>query len=168
MRDRPPHCGLRPLPFMNSVWLFQHPKKFICARVVRQGLQFIILLWEERVAVGRCLYKGSTFSSVSLRPWVSVWLGFEPAASHLVARHLSDELTGRWSYPTIGDKISLHTLPSPNPSMQCCATVWATCMDKMNGGKGGGVWIVLQSYLIWGQCLNNFVTDCNFNSEPNG
>ena len=21
--DRPPHCGLRPLPFMNSVWLFQ-------------------------------------------------------------------------------------------------------------------------------------------------
>ena len=154
MRDRPPHCGLCPLPFMNSVWLFQHPKKFICARVVRQGLQSIVLVREESVAVSRCHYKGSTFSSVGLRPWVSVRLRFEPAASRLVDRHLSDELTGRWSYPTIGDKISLDTLPSPNSFMQCCATVRATCMDKMkhpqkavclNGGEGGGVWIFLSS-----------------------
>ena len=69
----------------------------------------------------------------------------------------------------IGDKISWDTLPqttflticqikkgklsfpSPTPSMQCCATVWATCRKQstprlwMEGGGGGRGGIVLFS-----------------------
>ena len=45
-------------------------------RVVRQGLRFIVLIREDLkvLTICRCNYKGSTFSSVILRPWVLVQL----------------------------------------------------------------------------------------------
>ena len=42
----------------------------------------------ESLTVCRCLYKGSTFSSVILRPWVLVRPGLEPAASDSTNRCL--------------------------------------------------------------------------------
>ena len=43
-------------------------------RVVRRGLRFIVLIREDLkvLTICRCIYKGSTFSSVILRPWVLV------------------------------------------------------------------------------------------------
>ena len=38
------------------------------------------------LTVCRCRYKGSTFFSVIQRPWVLVWLGFEPVASRSADR----------------------------------------------------------------------------------
>ena len=82
---------------------------------------------------------------------------------------------------TISDKIGCDTLPErgfltfyqikrvkvklfpPIPSMQCSATVRATCRKQktpqlwMEGrGRVEGGW----SYPVWVQCLNNFVLDC--------
>ena len=37
MRNRPPH----------STWVLHRPKEFICARVVRWGLRFIVLIRED-------------------------------------------------------------------------------------------------------------------------
>ena len=47
MRNRPPHRGLRPQLFTNSTWVVYRPKEFICARVVRRGLRFIVLIRED-------------------------------------------------------------------------------------------------------------------------
>ena len=33
--------------FMDRAWVLQHPTEFVDARVVRQGLQFIILMQED-------------------------------------------------------------------------------------------------------------------------
>ena len=44
----------------------------------------------ECLTICRCRNKGSTFSSVILRPWVMVWPGFEPVTSHSSDRHLSN------------------------------------------------------------------------------
>ena len=86
---------------------------------------------------------------------------------------------------TIQDKISRHSLPwrasltfcqlkkgkhfsFPSPFKQCCATVWATCTKQqtpqlwMEGRRRAVNCFVLWSYPVWGQCFNNFVTDCRF------
>ena len=42
MRDRPPHRGLRPLLFTNSVWVVERPTEFIYARIVRRGLRSLL------------------------------------------------------------------------------------------------------------------------------
>ena len=47
MRNRPPHRGLRPLLFTNITWVLYRPKEFDCARVVRGGLRFIVLIRED-------------------------------------------------------------------------------------------------------------------------
>ena len=41
----------------------------------------------ESLTICRCHYKGSTFFSVTLRPWVLVQPGFEPATSRSADRH---------------------------------------------------------------------------------
>ena len=86
---------------------------------------------------------------------------------------------------TIRDKISRESFPwrasltfcqlkkgkrfsFPSPSKQCCATVWATCTKQqtpqlwMEGRRRAVNCFVLWSYPVWGQCFNNFVTDCRF------
>ena len=86
---------------------------------------------------------------------------------------------------TIRDKISRDSFPwrasltfcqlkkgkrfsFPSPFKQCCATVWATCTKQQTpqlwmGGRRRAVnCFVLWSYPVWGQCFNNFVTDCRF------
>ena len=86
---------------------------------------------------------------------------------------------------TIRDKISRDSLPwrasltfcqlkkgkrfsFPSPFKQCCATVWATCTKQqtpqlwMEGRRRAVNCFVLWSYPVWGQCFNNFVTDCRF------
>ena len=85
---------------------------------------------------------------------------------------------------TIRDKISRDSFPwrasltcqlkkgkcfsFPSPSKQCCATVWATCTKQqtpqlwMEGRRRAVNCFVLWSYPVWGQCFNNFVTDCRF------
>ena len=72
-RDRPPHRGLHPLLVKNGYlfkacetgpWVYRtYPRRL------------------ESLMVCRCLYKGSTFSSVIQTPWVLVHLGFEQAGS---------------------------------------------------------------------------------------
>ena len=47
MRNSPPHRRLRPQLFTNSTWVRYHPKEFICARVVRRGLRFIVVIRED-------------------------------------------------------------------------------------------------------------------------
>ena len=56
-------CG-----FFNVPWNCEH------SRVVRRGLRFIVLIQEDLkvLTICRCNYKGSTFSSVILKPWVLV------------------------------------------------------------------------------------------------
>ena len=56
----------------------------------------------------------------------------------------------------------------PTSSTQSCSAVRATCCRRrtpklwMEGRKEGcGLFCVLRSYLILGQCLNNFVVDCS-------
>ena len=55
-----------------------------------------------------------------------------------------------------------------SPFKQCCATVWATCTKQqtpqlwMEGRRRTVNCFVLWSYPVWGQCFNNFVTDCRF------
>ena len=44
----------------------------------------------ESLTICRCHSKGSTLSSVILRPWVLVWPGFEPTTSHSADRRLSN------------------------------------------------------------------------------
>ena len=86
---------------------------------------------------------------------------------------------------TIRDKISRDSFPwrasltfcqlkkgkrfsFPSPFKQCCATVWATCTKQqtpqlwMEGRRRAVNCFVLWSYPVWGQCFNNFVTDCRF------
>ena len=56
----------------------------------------------------------------------------------------------------------------PSPFKQCRATVWATCTKQqtpqlwMEGRRRAVNCFVLWSYPVWGQCFNNFVTDCRF------
>ena len=86
---------------------------------------------------------------------------------------------------TIRDKISRDSFPwrasltfcqlkkgkrfsFPSPFKQCCATVWATRTKQqtpqlwMEGRRRAVNCFVLWSYPVWGQCFNNFVTDCRF------
>ena len=86
---------------------------------------------------------------------------------------------------TIRDKISRDSFPwrasltfcqlkkgkrfsFPSPFKQCCATVWATCTKQqtpqlwIEGRRRAVNCFVLWSYPVWGQCFNNFVTDCRF------
>ena len=72
-RDRPPHWGLHPLLIKNG-YLFKAYETG--PRVYRTYPRRL-----ESLMVCRCLYKGSTFSSVIQTPWVLVHLGFEPAGS---------------------------------------------------------------------------------------
>ena len=75
------HWELHALLFMNSVWVLLRPTGLWTfmgcehSRVVRWGLRFIVLTREdlEVLTICRCNYKGSTCSSVILRPWVLVW-----------------------------------------------------------------------------------------------
>ena len=69
------HWELHALPFMNSVWFFYVPQGCEHSRVVRWGLRFIVLTREDLkvLTICKCNYKGSTCSSVILRPWVLVW-----------------------------------------------------------------------------------------------
>ena len=72
-RDRPPHRGLHSLLVKNG-YLFK-----ACETGPR-----VYHTYPRRLAslmVCRCLYKGSTFSSVIQTPWVLVHIGFEPAGS---------------------------------------------------------------------------------------
>ena len=46
--------------------------------------------WLECLTICRCHNKGCTFSSVILRPWVLVQMGFEPATSHSAYCRLSN------------------------------------------------------------------------------
>ena len=86
---------------------------------------------------------------------------------------------------TIRDKISRDSFPwrasltfcqlkkgkrfsFPSHFKQCCATVWATRTKQqtpqlwMEGRRRAVNCFVLWSYPVWGQCFNNFVTDCRF------
>ena len=86
---------------------------------------------------------------------------------------------------TIRDKISRDSFPwrasltfcqlkkgkrfsFPSPFKQCCAIVWATCIKQqtpqlwIEGRRRAVNCFVLWSYPVWGQCFNNFVTDCRF------
>ena len=81
----PHHRSLRPLLFSKSdVGSFTSHKnkagKVLCT-VFRPYPRRL-----ESLTICRCHYKGSTFSSVILRPWVLVQLGFEPANSRSADR----------------------------------------------------------------------------------
>ena len=67
------HRGLLPLFFSNSgVGSFTSIKN-------RQFFVLIRVNWKVSVTICGCHYKGSTFFSVILRPWVLVRPGLEPA-----------------------------------------------------------------------------------------
>ena len=62
-----------------------------------------------------------------------------------------------------------YSFSSPIPSMQCCATVWATCTYRQEHnkhpnfewtGQGRGV----DSFVLWSYpiCLNNCVANCSW------
>ena len=96
MRDRPPYRELRPLLFSKSVWVLLYVPQNYLSRAGRQDLRFIVLIREdwEVSAICRCYYKGSTFSSMILRPWVLVWPGFgtfDQGALHDWANRSVDE-----------------------------------------------------------------------------
>ena len=88
----PQHRGLRPLLFSNSgVGSFtSHKNKSV--KVLWDGTYGFSSLSEKtrKSNLCRCHYKGSIFFSVILRPWVLVWLGFEPVTSRSADRRSSD------------------------------------------------------------------------------
>ena len=63
-----------PYSFRIVCGFFNIPQNCEHSRVVRRGLWFIVLIREDLkfLTICRCNYKGSTFSSVILRPWVLV------------------------------------------------------------------------------------------------
>ena len=97
-----------------------------------------------------CLY--SDPQSQSATKWV------ETLRPKLGFFHFTDFKRGKYSFS------------SPIPSMQCCATVWATYRTQQTlqlwmdgterGGGGDGLdSFVPWSYPIWEQWLNNFAAD---------
>ena len=83
---RPDHKTGSSMPY--SLWIvcgfFYVPLGCEHWRVVRRGLRFIVLIREDLkvLTICGCNYKGSTFSSVILRPWVLVrpeWNSRPPA-----------------------------------------------------------------------------------------
>ena len=63
-----------PYSFRIMCGFFNVPQNCEHSRVVRRGLRFIVVIREDLkvLTICRCDYKGSTFSSVILRPWVLV------------------------------------------------------------------------------------------------
>ena len=63
-----------PYSFRIMCGFFNVPQDCEHSRVVRRGLRFIVVIREDLkvLTICRCNYKGSTFSSVILRPWVLV------------------------------------------------------------------------------------------------
>ena len=63
-----------PYSFRIMCGFFNVPQNCEQSRVVRRGLRFIVVIREDLkvLTICRCNYKGSTFSSVILRPWVLV------------------------------------------------------------------------------------------------
>jgi len=98
MRDRPPHRKLCPLLFLISVWVILRPTELItCMKSCETG-PTVYRLYPRRLeslTICRCHYKGSTFSSIILRPQVLVWLGFEPATFCMLVWRSTTKLTGR-------------------------------------------------------------------------
>ena len=70
------HQELHALLFTKSVWVPLLPATGLCEqwRVVRWSLQFKVLIPEDLKVLTSCgcNYKGSTFSSLILRPWLLV------------------------------------------------------------------------------------------------
>ena len=70
------------------------------------------------------------------------------------------------------EKIKL-SVPHPLHAICCCAAVQATCRKQQTpqlwmegrGRRRGVNCFVLRSYPIWGQGLNNFVSDCTATSQ---
>ena len=54
MRDTPPLRRLRPLLFMNNMWVPLRPTELICATVVRQGLRFIVIMQKDYKSLTVC------------------------------------------------------------------------------------------------------------------
>ena len=83
-------------PGSTSPILFEQWRGFFCVQqeqiseiAERRGLRFFVIIrvnWKDSVTICRCHYKGSTFFSVILRPWVLVRPGLEPATSHSADR----------------------------------------------------------------------------------
>ena len=82
---RSQHRELRPLLFANSAWVLLRPTELSWTKVVRRDYR-PYLKRIEILTICRCHYKGNTFSSVTLRPWVVVRPEFGPATSRTVAR----------------------------------------------------------------------------------
>ena len=78
LKGRPDHNTVSSMPyFLQIVWgFFYFPQNWEHSRVVRRGLRFIVLIREDLkvLTICKCNYKGSTFSSVILRPWALVRL----------------------------------------------------------------------------------------------
>ena len=70
----PQHRELHTLLFTNSVWVILCPTGLWTLKGCETGLRFIVLIREDLkvLTICGCNYKGSTFSSVILRPWVLV------------------------------------------------------------------------------------------------
>ena len=87
----PHHPGLRPLLFTNSMQheLFYVPQESDQRKSCETGPT--VLSEKTRMSnLCRCHNKGSTLSSVILRPWVLVRPGIEPATSRSADQRLSN------------------------------------------------------------------------------
>ena len=76
----------------TAVWVLLHPTRFRAVQELWDG-PTVFRTYPRRLeclTICRCHNRGSTFSSVILRPWVMVWPGFEPVTSHSSDRHLSN------------------------------------------------------------------------------
>ena len=84
-----------PYSLQTVVWVLQRPTRIRTLKELRDRTYSFSSLSEETrniisQTISGCHIKGSTFSSVILRPSVFVWPGFEPATSCSADQHLSN------------------------------------------------------------------------------
>ena len=84
-----PPGSTSPILFQQCCGFFYVQQEQISEIAVRRDVQFFVLIrvnWKVSVSICRCHYKGSTFFSAILRPWVLLWPGLEPATSRSADR----------------------------------------------------------------------------------
>ena len=85
----PHHWGYDPYSFRTAMWVLLHPTRTNQWKCCEMG-PMVFRPYPRRLEsliICRCHYKGSTFFSVILRPWVLVRAGFEPATCRSADQH---------------------------------------------------------------------------------
>ena len=142
---QPQHRGIYPLLFSNSVWVLSRPTGNSVINRMKDICETGPTVYSPYPRTCRWNYKGSTFSSVTLRSWVLIRPVFEPATSHMTARCSTNRATGAGADPGEVKWVNFHPhfLSPPSSFFFLSLKYW------------NNIWFLWFLWLRWKMCISD-------------